>query len=86
MQKRNNKCTLSPSSLQRKRTHKFLTQNDFEIKQGSWTREETYLIEAVMSFLSSASIVLSDENITKMYSFVALVPSHVQQIVSQKGR
>ena len=80
MQKRNIKCTLSPSSLQRKR------QNDFEIKQGSWTREETYLIEAVMSFLSSASIVLSDENVTKMYSFVALVPSHVQQIVSQKGR
>ena len=80
MQKRNIKCTLSPSSLQRKR------QNDFEIKQGSWTREETYLIEAVMSFLSSASIVLSDENVTKMYSFVALVPLHVQQIVSQKGR
>ena len=70
MQKRNIKCTLSPSSLQRKRTDKFLTQNDFEIKQGSWTREETYLIEAVMSFLSSASIVLSDENVTKMYSFV----------------
>ena len=70
MQKRNIKCTLSPSSLQRKRTHKFLTQNDFEIKQGSWTREETYLIEAVMSFLSSASIVLSEENITYLYNFV----------------
>ena len=70
-QKRNIKCTLSPSSLQRKRTDKFLTENDFEIKQGSWTTEETYLIEAVMSFLSSASIVLSDENVTNMYNFVS---------------
>ena len=35
-QKRNIKRTSSPSSLKRKRTDKFLTEN-YEIKQGSWT-------------------------------------------------
>lgn len=69
-QKRNIKCTSRPSSLKRKRTDKFLSENDFEIKQGSWTTEETCLLEAVISFLSSASIVLSEENITNMYNFV----------------
>ena len=71
-QKRNIKCTSSPSSLKSKRTDKFLSENDFEIKQGSWTTEETYLLEAVISFLSSASILLSEENITNMYNFVSV--------------
>ena len=53
-QKRNIKCTSSPSSLQRKITDKFLTENDFEMKQGS---------------LNSTSIQLSDENIN-MYIVV----------------
>ena len=39
LQKRNIKCTSSPSSLQRKRTDKFLTENDFEVKAGSWTTD-----------------------------------------------
>ena len=40
LQKRwNIKCTSSPSTLKRKRTDKFLSENDFEIKQGSWTTE-----------------------------------------------
>ena len=69
-QKINIKCTSSPSSLKRKRTDKFLTENDFEMKQGSWTMEETCLLEAVLSFLNSTSIELSDENITNMYNFV----------------
>ena len=44
----NIKCTSSPSSLKRKWTDKFLSDNDFEIKQGSWTTEEMCLLEAVI--------------------------------------
>lgn len=69
-QKRNIKCTSSPSCLKRRRTDKFFSENDFEIKEGSWTTEETCLLEAFILFLSSASIVLSEENITNMYNFV----------------
>ena len=69
-QKRNIKCTSSPSSLKRKRTDKFLTENNYEMKQGSWTTEETCLLEALLSFLNSTSIELLDEHITKMYNFV----------------
>ena len=43
----NIKCTSSPSSLKRKWTDKFLSDNDFEIKQGSWTTEMC-LLEAVI--------------------------------------
>ena len=69
-QKRKIKCTSSPSSLKRRRSDKFLSEKNFEIKQGCWTTEETCLLEAVISFLSSASIVLSEENITYLYNFV----------------
>lgn len=55
-QKRKIKCTSSPSSLKRRRSDKFLSEKNFEIKQGCWTTEETCLLEAVISFLSSASI------------------------------
>lgn len=69
-QKRNIKCTSSPSGLKRKRTDKFLQENNFEMKQGTWTTEETCLLEAVLSFLNSTSIELSDEHITNMFNFV----------------
>ena len=69
-QKRNIKCTSSPSSIQWKRTDVFLMENYLKTKQGSWTTEETCLLEAVLSFLNSTSIELFDEHITNMYNFV----------------
>lgn len=60
----------APRVKKRRRTDKFFSENDFEIKEGSWTTEETCLLEAFILFLSSASIVLSEENITNMYNFV----------------
>ena len=67
---RKEKCTSSPSTLKRKRSEKFLAENNFEIKQGAWTLQETCLLEAVVSFLECACIVPSHENVTVMYNFV----------------
>jgi len=64
------KCTSSPSTLKRKRSKKALAENNFEIKQGAWTLQETCLLEAVVSFLECACIVPSHENVTLMYNFV----------------
>ena len=64
------KCTSSPSTLKRKRSEKFLAENNFEIKQGAWTFQETCLLEIVVSFLECLYIVPSHENVTVMYNFV----------------
>lgn len=54
------------NKFEKDETEKFLTEHDFEMKQGSWTTEKTCLLKAALSFFNSTSL----ENITNMYNFV----------------
>lgn len=68
--KRTAKCTSSPSSLKRKRSTLFHKENEMDVKQGSWTLQETCIIESVESFLLSTTILPSVHNVTLLYNFV----------------
>ena len=68
--KRTAKCTSSPSSLKRKRSTLFHKENEMDVKQGSWTLQETCILESVESFLLSTTILPSVHNVTLLYNFV----------------
>lgn len=70
-EKRSMKCTSSPSSVKRKRSTAYHKENDLDVKQGSWTLQETCIVESVESFLLSTSIIPSVHNVTVLYNYVA---------------
>lgn len=74
-EKRRVKCTSSPSSVKRKRTTAYHRENGLDIKQGSWTLQETCIVESVESFLFSTSIIPSVHNVTVLYNYVVSTSS-----------
>lgn len=70
-EKRSMKCTSSPTSVKRKRSTAYHKENDLDVKQGSWTLQETCIVESVESFLLSTSIIPSVHNVTVLYNYVA---------------
>lgn len=73
-EKRQKKCTSSPSSLKRKRGSKFHVDNEITMNDGPWTLQETCVLETVMSFLCSTCLIPSDENIIVLYNYVLSSP------------
>lgn len=69
-EKRSPRCTSSPSSLKRKRSTIFHEEHEIHVKQGSWTLQETCILESVESFLLSTTILPSVDNIMLLYNFV----------------
>ena len=70
-EKRSPKCTSSPSSLKRMRSSQYMNENNLTINQGSWTLQETCILDAVQSFLSSTTYIIpTAENIASLFNFV----------------
>ena len=68
--KRRVKCTSSPSSVKRKRASEYHRKHGLDIKQDTWTLQETCILESVESFLLSTSIIPSVHNVTILYNYV----------------
>lgn len=70
VEKRREKCTSSPSSVKRNRSTAYHRENCLDVKQSSWTLQETCIVDSVESFLLSTSIIPSAHNVTVLYNYV----------------
>ena len=52
------------------RSSQYMNENNLTVNQGSWTLQETHILDAVQSFLSSTYIIPTAENIASLFNFV----------------
>lgn len=84
--RRAQKITSGSPSSKRKRCSEYLECAGFEVELRSWTSWETCILNSIESFISSACIPPTIENIQKLFNFVAKnLTSHEKRVANVKS-